>query len=128
MDTNVQSLSLANGRYASPSAVSVLSHASCGTLHVAGDVSLLDKGGVAVVGSRKASQAALEQAASVATTLVNNGFVVISGFASGVDAASHSAAIRSGGSTIGVIGTSLERAYPASSTALQERMYRDHLL
>ena len=105
-----------------------LSHASCGTLHLAGDTGLLGEGAVAVVGSRRATQAALALAAAVSTALVEGGLVVISGLAAGVDAAAHTAAIRAGGRTIAVLGTSLERAYPSSNAALQERIREEHLL
>jgi len=46
----------------------------------------------------------------------------------GIDAAAHCSAIASGGRTIAVIGTPLERAYPAEHAALQDRIRRDHLL
>ena len=115
-------------RYVSPGATATLSYASCGSLHLAGDTSLLSERAVAIVGSRKASPGAIEQAAAVAVTLVERGLVVISGLAAGVDSAAHHAAIRAGGRTIAVIGTSLEVAYPTSHAALQERIYRDHLL
>jgi DNA processing protein len=60
--------------------------------------------------------------------LVEAGFVVVSGLALGVDTAAHAAAIEAGGSTIGVIGTPLDRAYPAENAGLQEDIYRHHLL
>jgi DNA processing protein len=116
------------GRYLAPAPSAPLSHASCGTLHLAGDTSLLSERAVAVVGSRKASPAALGQASELAVALVEMGLVVISGLAAGVDSAAHHAAIRAGGRTIAVIGTSLDVAYPTSHAALQERIYRDHLL
>jgi DNA processing protein len=105
-----------------------LSHASCGSLHLAGDTSLLSENAVAIVGSRKALPTALGQAAALAVALVERGLVVISGLAAGVDSAAHHAAIRVGGRTIAVIGTSLEVAYPSSNASLQERIAQDHLL
>jgi DNA processing protein len=54
--------------------------------------------------------------------------VVLSGLAAGIDRAAHEAAIREGGRTIAVIGTGLDEAYPREHAALQERVYRDHLL
>jgi DNA processing protein len=54
--------------------------------------------------------------------------VVTSGLAKGVDTAALSAAIDAGGRVVAVIGTPLEKMYPAENAALQEAIYRDHLL
>jgi len=97
-------------------------------LWVAGDTSLLEMPVVAIVGSRKASPGGCKRAAQLARELVKHGIVVMSGLAEGIDRAAHEAAIEHGGRTIGVIGTPLEKAYPAKHAALQERIYRDHLL
>ena len=117
-----------DSRYVAPLRVSVLSHASCGTLHVAGDVSLLSEPCVAIVGSRKASRGSLDIAAELAKALVAKRVVVLSGLAAGIDSVSQNAAICAGGRTVGVVGTPLDRAYPSSSAALQERIHREHLL
>ncbi len=128
MNMQTASFAIMDSRYAAPAHVSVLSHASCGTLHVAGDVSLLGERCVAIVGSRKASRGSLDVAAELATALAAKGLVVVSGLAAGIDSVSQNAAIRAGGRTVGVIGTSLDRAYPSSSASLQERIHREHLL
>jgi DNA processing protein len=54
--------------------------------------------------------------------------VVISGLAKGVDTEALTAAMEAGGSVVAVIGTPVDRAYPAENKALQERIYQDHLL
>lgn len=98
-------------------------------LFVAGDVSLLRHGRrVAVVGSRKASVEGLARAARLARLLVERGVVVVSGLAEGIDTASHRAAIEGGGRTIAVLGTPLDKVFPAENRALQERIGREHLL
>ncbi|HWA29074.1 MAG TPA: DNA-processing protein DprA [Lacunisphaera sp.] len=97
-------------------------------LYVAGDVSLLDLPGVAIVGSRKATPAALQRAEQLARALAQRSIVTVSGLAEGIDEAAHRAAIASGGKTIAIIGTPLERAYPAKHSSLQEEIYRNHLL
>ncbi len=97
-------------------------------LYAAGDVSLLGRMTVAVIGSRKASPHALATAAAVSRELVSVGAVVVSGLAAGVDASAHRAAMGAGGRTIAVIGTPLERAYPAKHARLQERIWREELL
>jgi DNA protecting protein DprA len=114
--------------YAPPTVTSVVSLPACLALYVAGDTSLLDRPIVSVVGSRRASAEGLACAAQVATELVSRGYVVLSGLAAGIDAAAHEAAIRAGGRTIAVVGTSLDQVYPAQHAGLQERVYREHLL
>jgi DNA processing protein len=99
------------------------------TLYVAGDVALLSRACVAVIGSRAASSEACKAATRLASDLAETGFVVVSGLAKGVDAAAHRGAMSvSGGRTVAVIGTPLERAYPRQHASLQEAIYRHHLL
>ena len=98
-------------------------------LYVAGDASLLSKGPrVSLVGSRKASPEGLRRAAALARALTRHEIIVVSGLAAGIDAAAHTAAIEAGGRTIAVIGTPLDKAYPAENASLQERIAREHLL
>ena len=95
----------------------------------AGDTSLLNGcARVAVIGSRSASEDGLRRAAAVAGVLARLSVVVVSGLARGVDTSAHTAAIQRGGRTIAVLGTPLDRVYPAENAPLQELIYRDHLL
>ncbi len=98
------------------------------TLYAVGDLSLLDAPAVAIVGARKASTAGRERAAELARALVRDDVVVMSGLAAGVDEVAHRAAIDAGGRTIAVVGTPPDKVYPAENSALQERIYREHLL
>ena len=54
--------------------------------------------------------------------------MIVSGLAKGVDTEALTAAIDAGGHVIAVIGTPIDKAYPAENKRLQERIYRDHLL
>lgn len=83
---------------------------------------------VAVVGSRKPSEAGIRRASQLARKLAERGFAVTSGLATGIDAAAHRAAIEAGGSTIGVIGTPLGQYYPKENAELQNHMAEKHLL
>lgn len=65
----------------------------------------------AVVGSREASDTALEIAANSAYNLAKTGAVIVSGAALGIDSAAHHGAINSGGGTIGVLGCGLGNGY-----------------
>ena len=53
---------------------------------------------------------------------------MVSGLAYGVDTVAHTTAIETGGRTIAVIGTPLDKASPAENKRLQEEIYREHLL
>ncbi|WP_443969590.1 DNA-processing protein DprA [Sphingobium sp. CR28] len=98
------------------------------SVYCAGDVSLLQKPCIAVIGSREVSEDGIKRARRIARELVDSGIVVVSGLAAGVDMNAMQSAIASGGHTIGVIGTPLDKAYPAANASLQETVYRDHLL
>ena len=97
-------------------------------LYIAGDAELLTTHSrVAIVGSRGASPIGLQRAQGLARALVRSGVVVVSGLADGIDTAAHGAAIDAGGRTIAVLGTPLDKTYPAKNRDLQARIMRDHL-
>jgi DNA protecting protein DprA len=97
-------------------------------IYAAGDVSLLKKPCVSIVGTRDVSEEGAKRARRLARELCNAGVVVVSGLAKGVDTAALSAAIEAGGRTVAVIGTPLSKAYPAENARLQEEIYASHLL
>lgn len=88
---------------------------------------LFDKRRVAVVGSRAASKEGLLRAKIISKTLVKHDIIVVSGLAKGVDTVAHQTAIASGGKTIAVLGTPLNKAYPKENAPLLEIIKRDHL-
>lgn len=67
---------------------------------------------LAIVGSRRATPYGKAIATGLAQDLVNAGFVIVSGFARGIDAAAHRAVVESGGRTIAVFGSGLDVIYP----------------
>jgi DNA protecting protein DprA len=81
-----------------------------------------DEVGVSVVGSRRASHRGLSIASNIAVGLVERGISVISGLASGIDTAAHQACIATGGRPVGVIGTGINRVYPAENAALHAQV------
>ncbi|VVM80906.1 hypothetical protein PS631_02329 [Pseudomonas fluorescens] len=91
-------------------------------LFVAGNVEILERPQLAVVGSRCASPPALDNAAAFSRCLARAGFTITSGLALGVDGAAHRAALDAQGSTIGVLGTGLEKLYPQRHKALAQEM------
>lgn len=99
------------------------------TLYVAGDIGLLrSRPKVAIVGSRKATDEGRRRAHKLAAGLAEQGVVIVSGLAEGIDRAAHDGAIAAGGATIAVIGTPMDLCYPAAHARLQEKIYTDGLL
>ena len=91
-------------------------------LYVVGDVSVLSKPGVSIVGTRKATAYGRETAKSFAAGLARAGWAVFSGLALGIDAAAHEGALAGGGATAGVLGGALDMFYPEANRALARRM------
>ena len=90
-------------------------------LFALGDLSLLERPAVAVVGSRDHTAYGEAVARSVAAQAGRAGVVVVSGMARGLDAVAHIAALDAGGGTIGVLGNGLGVIYPAANRRLYER-------
>ena len=87
-------------------------------LYANGDLSLLNAPSVAVVGSRKCSQAALDFADLVSEDLSKSGVTVVSGLAFGIDGRAQRSALRGSGRTIAVLAGGVDIPYPATHTEL----------
>jgi len=87
-------------------------------LYAKGDVALLHRPAFAVVGARAATKQGEANAAAFAQTLAKSGLTIVSGLAAGIDAAAHRGALKEKASTIAVIGTGIDRIYPARNEAL----------
>jgi DNA processing protein len=83
---------------------------------------------VSVVGSRKASERGLGIAANVAGELVARDVTVVAGLALGIDTAAHRAALEAGGRTVAIIGTGINKVYPAANHELHEQIASRGLL
>lgn len=83
-----------------------------------GDLGLVQRPMVAVVGSRRASPYGMNAAREIARQLAFAGVVVVSGLARGIDAAAHEAATTAGGGTVAVLGTGIDVVYPRSHRRL----------
>lgn len=75
---------------------------------------------VAMVGTRQASAYALEQGEKLAYQMAGLGAVIVSGLASGGDAAAHRGALRANGFTAAVIGGGHDVIYPKENRGLYE--------
>jgi DNA processing protein len=89
-------------------------------LYVWGSLLPEDVLAAAVVGSRRATPHGVSVARGIARGLAEAGFTVVSGLARGIDAAGHRGALDAGGRTLAVLGSGLDRLYPAEHRALAE--------
>ena len=97
-------------------------------LYAQGRLELLGAPALAIVGSRNPSAQGTDNARAFATHLSNAGLTIVSGMALGIDAAAHGGGLAGPGSTIAVVGTGLDRIYPARHRALAHRIARLGLL
>ena len=97
-------------------------------LYLQGRAELLHQRALAIVGSRRPSAQGRDNARRFAAALAAQGWTIISGLAAGVDGAAHEGALAAGGNTIAVIGTGIDRVYPASHKALAHRITEAGLL
>ncbi|MFD1008789.1 DNA-processing protein DprA [Oceanisphaera ostreae] len=81
-------------------------------LFVEGEIAGLTQAQIAVVGSRHPSYVGKENTRKLIPALVEAGAIVTSGLAIGIDGLSHQSALESGGVTLAVLGSGLEKCYP----------------
>jgi len=91
-------------------------------LYIRGDYLPDDLFAVAIVGTRRVTPYGRQITEELSSFLAANGLTVISGLARGVDAISHTAALKAGGRTIGVLGSGVDKIYPPENRALAEQM------
>ena len=97
-------------------------------LHFRGDVSLLARPSIAIVGSRRATPYGVNAASKLARDIAGIGLVIVSGGARGIDAAAHHATLDAGGATIAVLGTGIDVIYPRSHRRLFQRIEEHGLI
>ncbi|MBI6628940.1 DNA-processing protein DprA [Pontibaca salina] len=91
-----------------------------------GDSALLSRPMLALVGARNASSLGTRMARSLAQELGEQGFLVVSGLARGIDTAAHLAALQTG--TVAVLAGGVDTFYPAENTKLTHDIARNGLL
>jgi DNA processing protein len=97
-------------------------------LYLHGRSELLQRGALAIVGSRRPSAQGLDNARRFAAAVAAQGWAIVSGLAAGIDGAAHEGALAAGGDTIAVIGTGIDRVYPARHQALAHQIAKTGLL
>jgi DNA processing protein len=100
----------------------------CLYLRGAGEVELLSRTAVAVVGARACSPYGAQVARMLGRELAAAGVVVVSGLARGIDGEAHRGALEGGGQTVAVLGCGIDRDYPAAHTGLASEIAERSLL
>ena len=93
-------------------------------IYVLGEISLLQRPAIAVVGSRNPTAQGVRNAELFAAALSESGLVVASGLALGIDAAAHRSTLAAGGETVAFIGTGIDRVYPSRNHDLAMEISR----
>lgn len=91
-------------------------------LYVRGDPAVLLEAHLAVVGSRRASSAGLRVAQALSGQLASAGLHICSGLALGIDSAAHRGALATGGKSVAVMATGIDRVYPQRHQALAAQL------
>lgn len=97
-------------------------------LYAKGELSILNNIGIAIIGSRQASQIGLENAYQFSQALSDMNYSIISGMAKGIDGSAHMGALNSNGKTIAVLGTGIDRVYPYQNKLLAQAIAARGLL
>jgi DNA processing protein len=91
-------------------------------LFIKGRVELLDQAALAVVGSRTATPSGTRDAEAFAQALSDAGLTIVSGLALGIDSAAHRGGLSGASSSVAVVGTGLDKVYPARNRELAHRL------
>lgn len=91
-------------------------------IYVKGELALLNRPALAIIGSRSASRQGELNAEAFARELSDTGFTIVSGLATGIDAAAHRGGMAGASSSIAVVGTGLDIVYPARNRDLAHEL------
>lgn len=93
-------------------------------IYVKGDVTAIQSPAVAIVGSRRATRRGCNLAYTIARDLAAHGVTIVSGLATGIDAAAHRGALETG-RTVAVIGCGIDRVYPPQHASLYRQIMQN---
>lgn len=77
---------------------------------------------ISIVGTRHPSEYGRRWTRKLSKTLADNGFIVISGLADGIDAEAHQSCLKAGGKTVAVLGTGVDVVYPYKNRQLYRQL------
>ncbi|MBC1545903.1 DNA-protecting protein DprA [Listeria sp. FSL L7-1435] len=93
-----------------------------------GNIDLLQKQAIAIVGTRQMSEYGRKACRQIASELSEHQLVIVSGMAVGIDTTAHKAALQKSGATIAVLGSGVNNIYPLKNQLLANDIARDGLL
>ena len=91
-------------------------------LYVKGRLDLLNRSSFAIVGSRNATVQGVRNAEKFAQAISDADLCIVSGMAHGIDTAAHQGGLCARGSSIAVVGTGLDKVYPAANRELAHQL------
>jgi len=91
-------------------------------LYAKGRLDLLNVRSLAVVGSRHSTAQGVRNAEAFAKAASESGLCIVSGMAHGIDAAAHKGGLQGAGSSVAVVGTGLDKVYPAANRDLAHQL------
>lgn len=97
-------------------------------LYLEGNSNLVHQPCLAIVGSRKPSLQGLDITQEITSALASRGLTIVSGLALGIDAAAHAAALSVAGASIAVMGTGIDKVYPAGHRGLHQKLSENGLV
>lgn len=98
------------------------------TLFAKGDLSILGKKSVAIVGCRDASNYGLKTARQLSYNIAKDNIVIVSGLAKGIDAMGHLGALEANGKTIAVLGCGVDICYPKENIEIYKKILENGLI
>tara|TARA_Y100000310_G_scaffold336338_1_gene420577 strand:+ start:204 stop:1061 length:858 start_codon:yes stop_codon:yes gene_type:complete len=98
-------------------------------IYTRGNTDLFNEKTIAVVGTRKLEDIIdINEGEKILQRLINKNYTIVSGLAEGCDTLAHKYTIKNKGKTIAVIGTPLNKYFPAKNKELQNKISENHLL
>ncbi len=97
-------------------------------LYCIGNIDLLQKRCIAVVGSRKCTEYGRQVAMRIGKAAAQNDIVTVSGMALGIDSFAHIGALQKDGDTIAVLGCGVDICYPPANKKLYEQIKQEGLV
>jgi DNA processing protein len=97
-------------------------------LYIKGELTLEDKWGVAIVGTRRFTVYGQNVTEELSQVMARHGISVISGLARGIDGIAHQSALAAGGRSIAVLGSGLDCIYPPEHKSLAEEISKNGAL
>lgn len=98
------------------------------TLFCIGDVSLLKRTSIAIVGSRHPSTYGMQVAENFSNELNKNGITIVSGMARGIDTYAHMGTFENGVNTIAVLGNGVDIVYPNENVKVYNEIAKNGLI